>query len=53
MPKPEMRMKQYPHQFSGGQRQRIVIAVALHVIRNFLLRMSRRQHWMLRFKRKF
>ncbi|MBO0601487.1 ABC transporter ATP-binding protein [Sporosarcina sp. E16_3] len=29
MPKPEMRMKQYPHQFSGGQRQRIVIAVAL------------------------
>ena len=29
MPKPEMRMKQYPHQFSGGQRQRIVIAIAL------------------------
>ncbi|AMQ07480.1 ABC transporter ATP-binding protein [Sporosarcina sp. FSL K6-1540] len=29
MPKPEMRLKQYPHQFSGGQRQRIVIAVAL------------------------
>lgn len=29
MPKPEQRMKQYPHQFSGGQRQRIVIAIAL------------------------
>ena len=26
---PEMRLKQYPHQFSGGQRQRIVIAIAL------------------------
>lgn len=29
MPKPELRIKQYPHQFSGGQRQRIVIAIAL------------------------
>lgn len=26
---PEVRMKQYPHQFSGGQRQRVVIAIAL------------------------
>lgn len=26
---PEMRMKQFPHQFSGGQRQRVVIAIAL------------------------
>ena len=29
IPSPEMRFRDYPHQFSGGQRQRIMLAIAL------------------------
>ncbi|KTC87601.1 MULTISPECIES: ABC transporter ATP-binding protein [Legionella] len=29
MPKPTLRLQQYPHQLSGGQKQRVVIAMAL------------------------
>ncbi|STX43454.1 ABC dipeptide/oligopeptide/nickel transport, ATPase component [Legionella donaldsonii] len=29
MPKPHLRLNQYPHQLSGGQKQRVVIAMAI------------------------
>ncbi len=37
IPDPDVRVKQYPHQFSGGMRQRVVVALALCAEPNLII----------------
>ena len=46
IPDPEIRMREFPHQFSGGMKQRVAIARALALQPTLLLRMNRQQRWM-------